>query len=501
MSSTAPAAATLSEMDRQSPGLAVAAALGRQLRTLGYDEAHVRARLRGRLIQRTTPAVVAVAQRRAGSDALGSAIGFWHLGVAAGQNSIEEFLGDVPIADLETIGLVERHGDAWVASVAISPFEHLLVANDADDGTAMTADHVLGVGAATRTLASLTPPGSVERALDIGTGGGVQALLARSHAQEVVATDLAERAVWMAGLSAALSGIDGIDIRLGDRLEPVAGETFDLIVCNPPFVISPDRDLTFRDSGSPADGISRELVRDVVPLLRPDGTACILVNWIVRSGSSVTDVPREWVADLGCDALVLHHDTLDPIGYADRWAMVPAAASPATHGDALGRWLAYFEELDASAIASGAIILRKRDGESRAQVAEMPKRPRNGGEQVERMLAAMGRFDGPEDPALGSTVFRLAHGHRVEQRLSYGHTRYEARDAVLRLDRSAGVLATMPADLLEALFLIDGERTIAGIAGEVAEAREVSVDELRVELDPAILRLHQLGFLEVSELE
>ena len=54
-------------------------------------------------------------------------------------------------------------------------------------------------------------------------------------------------------------------------------------------------------------------------------------------------------------------------------------------------------------------------------------------------------------------------------------------------------------DLLEALFLIDGERTIADIAGEVAEARGAPVDGFRTEFDPAVLRLYQLGFLELSD--
>jgi Methylase of polypeptide chain release factors len=45
------------------------------------------------------------------------------------------------------------------------------------------------------TLASLTVRRDVASALDVGTGCGVQALLAAKHAERVVATDINERAL------------------------------------------------------------------------------------------------------------------------------------------------------------------------------------------------------------------------------------------------------------------------------------------------------------------
>jgi methylase of polypeptide subunit release factors len=70
--------------------------------------------------------------------------------------------------------------------------------------------------------------------LDFGTGNGIQALLAAHHCHEVVATDVNPRALVFAAFNAALNGIDNISFRKGSLFDPVAYETFDLIVCNPP---------------------------------------------------------------------------------------------------------------------------------------------------------------------------------------------------------------------------------------------------------------------------
>ena len=68
--------------------------------------------------------------------------------------------------------------------------------------------------------------------------------------------------------------------------DPVAGEQFDLIVSNPPFVIGDGTTrFSYRDSGLAGDGIGRALVEGARNHLRPGGTAQLLANWMVRSGT------------------------------------------------------------------------------------------------------------------------------------------------------------------------------------------------------------------------
>ena len=96
------------------------------------------------------------------------------------------------------------------------------------DGFARGVDDPLGfVAPYTPTaswLAALTPRRRVARALDVGTGNGVHALLAAAHSDHVIATDVNPRALAFTEINAALNGLDNIETRLGSLFEPVAGE-------------------------------------------------------------------------------------------------------------------------------------------------------------------------------------------------------------------------------------------------------------------------------------
>lgn len=76
-------------------------------------------------------------------------------------------------------------------------------------------------------------------ALDVGTGSGCIALslLVEGAFQRVVATDVSDAALEVARLNArSVPGGEGLDLRRGSLFEPVAGERFDVVVSNPPYV-------------------------------------------------------------------------------------------------------------------------------------------------------------------------------------------------------------------------------------------------------------------------
>jgi release factor glutamine methyltransferase len=95
---------------------------------------------------------------------------------------------------------------------------------------------------ATRKTAPGIPP---LRILDVGTGSGAIAVAVAHHLPqaEVTAIDLSAAALAVAQGNAEANKVAGrIRFLEGDLLAPVAGESFDVVVSNPPYVPLADRD-------------------------------------------------------------------------------------------------------------------------------------------------------------------------------------------------------------------------------------------------------------------
>ncbi|MGI8730712.1 MAG: hypothetical protein ACR2LK_12125 [Solirubrobacteraceae bacterium] len=115
-------------------------------------------------------------------------------------------LAPLDLEDLLRGGLVEMDGGGVRSCIRLTSFEGLLLAGDPlrDDGN---ADYVQPIMLASTWTAHLTVRQRITSALDLGTGSGVQALLATRHAEHVVGADISAHALSCARLSQRLSGV------------------------------------------------------------------------------------------------------------------------------------------------------------------------------------------------------------------------------------------------------------------------------------------------------
>ena len=238
----------------------------------------------------------------------------------------------------------------------------------------VTSDYVLGISPASTSLAQLTLRHDVATALDLGTGCGVQALHLAGHADRVVATDVNERALDLARFNAELNEVaDRVDVRNGSFFEPVAGERFDLVSTNPPFVISPatghQQRLVYRDSGMPGDQVVEHIVRTAPAHLTDGGWCQVLANWAVLADRPWDERLAAWLPD-ECDALVVQREVIDPAAYVELWLKDsghhPSTGSgqAADYTERYDTWLAWLEEQGVVGIGFGWINLH-RTGVSR----------------------------------------------------------------------------------------------------------------------------------------
>lgn len=229
----------------------------------------------------------------------------------------------------------------------------------------MRPDYVLGVSGASSTLATMTVPTQVGRALDLGTGCGVQSLHLATHAESIVATDINPRALTLARLSAALNQVD-VDFRAGSLYEPVAGEGFDLIVTNPPYVMSPpsreNQRLVYREAGFSGDDLVRQVVEGSAGVLNPGGLCQVLANWAITDDDWQTRLAG-WCPP-SCDLWVIERERLDRYAYIEMWLSDAGLDGDPCWEQAYRDWLDYFEYLGITAVGMGWITVAKTGRET-----------------------------------------------------------------------------------------------------------------------------------------
>lgn len=360
----------------------------------------------------------------------------------------------------------------------IEEFDGLRLVCDPDD--TQRPDMVQGVTSAARTLAGLLVQRPVQTALDLGTGCGVLALTMARRAQHVVASDLNPRALEFGRRSARLSGIANVEWRQGDWYAPVRGQRFELIACNPPYVVSPETRLLFRDGSDATAGVVRAAAKHLVA----GGLAEFLINWVHE--------PEDWVAPLrdwiprGCDALVVHHASLGPGQYAETW--VPAGPGRDAR---VARWLEWYGERDIKAIGAAFLVLRRREDDrpARLQTLEASTRPTpRAGLHVERLLRGTD-LASRGDEALRAAALAVVDGVRVKHMTHRRAGAWQPRPATLRVVPTVGVQTVVPGDLLPMLWGLDGTRQLGAVLADLPS-------EKRAEGLAVARRLVELGFAE-----
>jgi methylase of polypeptide subunit release factors len=400
------------------------------------------------------------------------------------------------------LGLLRVEGDRVHPLVKLVPHDDLIIASDLRlvPGQAAPNDHVPGVHRPSVTLSHLTVRTPVDRGLDLGTGNGVEAILMSRHVKHVVGSDVSARAIEYARFNGILNGTPDIDWRVGSWFEPMRNERFDLIACNPPYVISPASQYIYRDSGMQGDSVSEQVVREVGAHLAEDGFGTITVSWAADAEDTEALPVRRWVADLGCDAWILHYSTHDPLSTAKNWNEQDAVDVDA-YGKVLDEWLAYYERLGITAIAYGGVILRRRStGPNWVRVDPLPVgRLEPASDHIKRVFATQDHLQSVhDDSALLDERFRVPPTVRITRIAGAAGPIGQPQ---LSLAEGLGFEAEIDENIVLILQRL-GDGRLRDALGAAATAAGISgADRQRFVSAGATLarRLYGMGFLERAD--
>ena len=364
------------------------------------------------------PARRALRERGSQDPALSALTAFFLLGDPVQPAALDAALPTVGAAGLVRLGLVEGTSEPTStgggtgadsgagtgagadpllsAAMDLRPYatdssEELWVASDLgafQRPGVLRHDHVLGIGGASTTLVQSTPRRPVATALDLGTGCGIQTFHLLAHAEHVTATDISERALattrFNLVLNAPALGLDPerledrVRLELGSMLEPVAGQHFDMVVSNPPFVITPrtpketdTERFTYRDGGLPGDRIVRDLLAELPSVLAPGGTAHLLANWEIPHDpqdapeTTWSRGPASWIPE-GTGAWLIQRELQDPCEYAETWLQdASQQRDPQAFDRAYAAYLDDFASRDVASIGFGMVWLQRPEDTER----------------------------------------------------------------------------------------------------------------------------------------
>jgi len=475
-------------------------ALRARLAEVGYTTERLEETLGGGRIS-FSPADLAVHDRRlAPAQPFDTLVRLFLLGQTLPADDVALALGSLDADELRRGGWLDETDGGVRAPVKVVPHGDLLIASDRDTDGPLDTDWVAGIHPPSVTLAKLTVRRRVARALDVGTGNGIQALLAARHAEAVVATDVNPRALVIAELNANLNGVSNIEFRCGSYFEPVASERFDLITCNPPYVISPEHRYAYRDSGLVGDTVSRQVVEQAAQHLNPGGFAQVLINWVHPPEDWWTTL-ESWVEDCGSDSWLLHFGSDDPISYAAGWLSPVARQDSDRFRHEFDRWLDYLADLGVKAIAHGAVILRRRSARSSwVRRDEVPiDRLEQASEHIQRVFETQEEIERLDDERqLLDAVLALVARPHLAQSLTCRDGTTELETTVLSLDEGLGFRTGLDHHTARLVALLDGHRPLRQVLAQQADDMGLDGDDAaRFETAalPVVRRLLELGFL------
>jgi len=388
------------------------------------------------------------------------------------------------LGELLETGMLVRHGNEFTPAVMLTPCEASLFAADPARvlESAESAGMVLWPNPSTRVLQMFTIRRPTGTTLDLGAGCGMLAVLAAAHSRHVVATDLNPRAAEFTSFNAWLNGVTNVECLTGDTFEPVRGRTFDLIVSNPPFFVTPSVGQMFCENSIELDGFCRNLVRAAPEYLNEGGYLQITFEWVQVRGQSWQDRLVEWLKDSDCDAWVLRTYSRKAADYAAERIGRQMPYSPQSVNQRTEEWVAYYREREVEEVHGGILAMRRRSGKNWLRIEDLPGLDYSEpfGESIEELFANQNRLDADRSTSeMLSWRPRVAPDTRIDQRLQLVAGDWKPFSTTL--SRGGGLPSSLAADpqVVDFLRRCDGTRTLSELADNLAPVVRVDPEKVR----------------------
>ncbi|MFO0949008.1 MAG: hypothetical protein U1D30_24375 [Planctomycetota bacterium] len=249
---------------------------------------------------------------------------------------------------------------------------------------------------------------------------------------------------------------------------------------NPPFAISPETSLQYRDSGLPGDTLSERALVGATERLSDGGIAVVTCSWHHASREDWNQRPERWIEGKECDSWLICVETRDPLSYAANW-LSKSESSEEEYGRRLDDWLEYYQEQGIGMISWGVAILRKRSSGvpwRRHDEMAVDWDFKSLADEVEGVFVAEDLLAGLDDERLLDQRWRLSSRVVLDQQLRYQQGRWWLANARLGLEGGMRYPSNVDDHVREILTGCDGSHSFREVVRQFALRREFPEVEL-----------------------
>lgn len=294
---------------------------------------------------------------------------------------LQRALGRELLAELVRHGYLRLRGrDGW-ANLRIDPCGEQHFLSDLRFRTTRPAvkglprgDDVYPPSSDSVLLRNIVTPAAAGPLLDLCTGSGVQGLQQAAKVSQVVAVDINPRAVAMARRNAELNQVETFEAHLGDLYTPVQGRRFEVVLANPPFVVSPyDEAPSFHAGGPRGDRVLRRVLAGLQTSLAPGGRAFAVSHVGLKREDELEAIAAGWFRRFDGRGAVLLLERGNAVDLAAAQALFALREGTEAYAKEVRRWVTYLERHRIRFVALILVVAERRGTRSVEVIDSTPR--------------------------------------------------------------------------------------------------------------------------------
>lgn len=437
------------------------------------------------------------------STQLNTLLRLFHLQEPVGTKDASKALHPLTVAELADVGFIRIDEENVHANVLIQPYQSLLFAIDQLTPEDQPENIVMQISSSSLQIANLMVRRPSLNSLDLGTGCGFLAALLAQHSEHVYAVDLNPTAVEHADFNCRWNGLRKVTCLEGNLTTPVRDQRFDLIVCNPPFMICPvlnifSNRIRFKHSGQEGDEFCINLARETSQLLHEGGYFHMAFEWFESDGEDWTAALTRSFSGTDCDVWGQRMYSRTAEVYVSDWLADVKEVQEVDTEKLFREGVQYFRDRKVTSIGSGVLTMRRCS--TRPNLLWFDEAPDDQsepyGESIATLFDVRIHLSDTNDAALLEEKLMVSPDIGMIQKAQLNSGHWEPTQSELIRERGLKYCFSEASPLLlRIVALMDGDHTLRQIFERVAHEEHLSLLEVIAKHLREVRDLTWFGFL------